>query len=101
MRNETYKPAISVWLGWVKNVYSLRTARGTNSDQLPTTGTPTYLPTHKLVHNLPLIPLFVQVFTTLLSTVKIVTLHLIHTQLYPQSTAPINMKKKENMERNT
>ena len=101
MRKYTYKRATSVSLAWVKNVYSLRTARGTNGVHLPTEGTLTYQFTHLLVHNSPLIPLLVQVFTPRLSTAISSTLHPLHTQLYPQSTTPINKKKKGKMERNT
>jgi hypothetical protein len=101
MRKHIANPAISASIAWVKNVYSLRIARGTNSDQLPTVSLLTHQFIHKAVHNYSLIPLLVQVFTPQLSTAISGNIHPLQTQLYPQSTAPINMKKKENMERNT
>ena len=80
---------------WVKNVYSLRTAQGTNSDKLPTpplsTRTFTYQPVHKSLVVLRL----VQVFTSQLSTLKINHFNPLNRRLYPQSTPPINMKKKK------
>jgi len=80
---------------WVKNVYSLRIARGTNGDKLPTDSLLTQQITHSPVHNPQLIPLLVQVFTPQLSTPKITYFNLLYRRLYPQSTPPINMKKKK------
>ena len=86
---------------WIKNVYSLRTGTGTTSDNLPTPSSLSQQFTHVPVHKPQLIPLFVQVFTPQLSTVKITHFNLLYSRLYPQSTAPINKKKKGKMERNT
>lgn len=86
---------------WIKNVYSLRTQTGTTSEQLHTGTALERQFTHSHVHNPQLIPLFVQVFTPLLSPSKISHFTLLFTHLYTQSTAPINKKKKGNMERNT
>jgi hypothetical protein len=80
---------------WVKNVYSLRIAQGIKSDQLPTTSPLTHQFTHTAVHNYLLIPLLVQVFAPSFSTPKISNLYLLYARLYPQSTPPINMKKKK------
>jgi hypothetical protein len=86
---------------WIKNVYSLRTGTGTTSDDLPTPSSLSQQFTHAPVHKPRLVPLLVQVFTAQLSTVKNAHFNLLHSRLYPQSTAPINKKKKGNMERNT
>ena len=80
---------------WVKNVYTLRTAQGTNGDKLHTGSLLTKQFTAHPVHNPQLIPLFVQVFTPQLSTLKINHFNLLDRRLYPQSTPPINMKKKK------
>ena len=80
---------------WVKNVYTLRTAQGTNGDKLHTGSYLTQQFTHLPVHNPQVIPLFVQVFTSQLSTLKINHFNLLNRRLYPQSTPPINMKKKK------
>ena len=86
---------------WIKNVYSLRIQTGTTSEQLHT---PTHLTqqfTYHPVHKSQVTPLFVQVFTPQLSTSENTNFNLLHSWLYPQSTAPINKKKKGKMERNT
>jgi len=101
MRKSIVTPSIFVPVAWVKNVYSLRTAWGINSGQLPTDTIFTRQHTYHLVHNSPFIPLLVQVFTPHLSTAKITQSHPLYTRLYPQSTSPITMKKKEKIERNT
>ena len=80
---------------WVKNVYSLRIARGTNSDKLPTPPLSTRTFTYQPVHKSPVVLRFVQAFTPLFSTLKIPSLYLLYIPLYPQSTPPINKKKKE------
>ena len=82
-------------LAWVKNVYSLRIPQGTNGDKLHTGSRLTEQFTTRPVHNPQLIPLFVQVFTPQLSTLKINHFNLLDRRLYPQSTPPINMKKKK------
>jgi hypothetical protein len=86
---------------WIKNVYSLRKQTGTTSDQLPTPSLLETQFTHLPVHNPLVTPLFVQVFTPALSTSKFNEYHLLQSHLYPQSTPPINKKKKGKMERNT
>lgn len=85
----------------IKNVYSLRKQTGKTSDQLHTPSLLIQEFTDAPVHNSLFIPLFVQAFTPSLYTPKINQFNLLYSQLYPQSTAPINMKKKENLERNT
>jgi len=79
-----------VHIAWVKNVYSLGTKTGTNSAQLPTASSQsdTYplLPTYKS----PVIRSLVHQFITHLSPSKIRHFNPLNTQLYPQSTAPIN-----------
>ena len=80
---------------WIKNVYNLRTQTGTKSDSLYTDCQLTNQFTKDPVHNSPVTPLFVQVLAAQLSTSKITQLHLLHNHLYPQSTPPINMKKKK------
>jgi len=86
---------------WIKNVYSLRTQPGKTSEQLHTPHLLTRQFTHSPVHNFQLTPLFVQVFTPRFYTRKITQFNLLNSQLYPQSTAPINKKKKEILGRNT
>ena len=80
---------------WIKNVYNLRTQTGTKSDSLYTNSQLTNQFTDAPVHNSPVTPLFVHVLTTQLSTSKNTQLHLLYSHLYPQSTPPINMKKKK------
>lgn len=86
---------------WVKNVYSLRTDKGINSDKLYTAHLLADQFTHRAVHNSLVTPLFIPALATQLSTSKINQLHLLYRRLYPQSTAPINKKKKERKEMNT
>lgn len=80
----------SVHTTWVKNVYSLGTQTGTNSVQLPTASSQsdTYplTPTYKS----PVIRSLVHQFITHLSPSKKRLLNPLNSQLYPQSTAPIN-----------
>jgi hypothetical protein len=85
----------------IKNVYSLRKQTGTTSEQLHTPNLLTHQFTFPTVHNLRVTPLFILAFTPLLYTPKISQLHPLNRQLYPQSTPPINKKKKEKLERNT
>lgn len=85
----------------IKNVYSLRKQTGKTSDQLRTPSLLVQQFTDAPVYNSALTPLFVQAFAPSLYTPKINQFNLLYSQLYPQSTAPINMKKKENLERNT
>jgi len=82
-------------LPWVKNVYSLRTVQGISSDELHTGSHFVKQFTPSPVHNPQLILAFVQVFTSQLSTSKINHFNLLYRHLYPQSTPPINKKKKE------
>jgi hypothetical protein len=86
---------------WIKNVYSLRIQTGTTSDELRTPSLLTHQFTFPAVHNSRLTPLFVQVFASQFYTPKKSEYHLLGRQLYPQSTPPINKKKKEKLERNT
>lgn len=86
---------------WIKNVYSLRTQMGTTSDKLHTGTWLSQQFTHSPVHNPQVIPRIVQVLTPQLSPLKIGNFNPLITHLYTQSTAPINKKKKGNMERNT
>jgi hypothetical protein len=86
---------------WVKNVYSLRTRPSKTSGWLHTTNQLTRQLTHSPVYNIQLTPLFIQTFTPLFYTPKINQFHLLYSQLYPQSTVPINKKKKKILERNT
>ncbi|MDB5179823.1 MAG: hypothetical protein JWN12_455 [Candidatus Saccharibacteria bacterium] len=86
---------------WIKNVYSLRTKTGTTSDELHTPNLFTHQFTFPTVHNSRLTPLFVQAFASPFYTAKISRYHPLDRQLYPQSTPPINKKKKEKLERNT
>jgi len=86
---------------WIKNVYSLRIQSGITSEQLHTATHLSQQFTTTPVHNPLLTPLFVQVFTPQLSPQKISNFNLLERRLYPQSTAPINKKKKEKKERNT
>ena len=80
---------------WVKNVYSLRTVRGIKSGLLYTDSLLTDQFTYTTVHNSPLIRLFVPAFAPSFSTVKMSVFNLLFRWLYPQSTPPINMKKKK------
>jgi hypothetical protein len=86
---------------WIKNVYRQRAKTGITSDQLSTPSRLTYQFAYSAVYNSPVTPLFVQVFTTLFSTLKITKIDLLIQHLYPQSTPPINKKKNGKMERNT
>ena len=86
----------SLFFTWVKNVYSLRTPGGTNSDYLYTDHLLAAQFTKSAVHNPQVTPLFVQALATQLSTAKNDQLHLLYSRLYPQSTPPINKKKKIN-----
>jgi len=86
---------------WIKNVYSLRITTGTTSDNLPTPIHLTQQFTYPSVYNSQVTPLFVRVFTSLFSTLENTYFNLLYSHLYPQSTAPINKKKREKMERNT
>ena len=79
---------------WVKNVYSLRTAGGTTSATLYTASLLPIDLDFKAVYNSPVLALSLHRFTTYLYTVKISVFNLLLHHLYPQSTAPINMKKK-------
>lgn len=83
------------YIAWVKNVYSLRTQTGTNSERLYT---PSYLNQQLLVtpvHNYLVIPQFVQVVASWLSTLKNSHFNQLYRHLYPLSTAPTNKKKKK------
>lgn len=82
-------------------MYSLGKVIGKTSDKLHTPSLLTHQFTFPTVHNLPVTPLFVLAFTPQFYTPKISHLHLLDRRLYPQSTPPINKKKKENLERNT
>ena len=86
---------------WIKNVYSLRVNDSTTSDQLYTTSLLTYQFEQPAVHNSPVTPLFVQAIASSLSTCETSLFNQLQSHLYPQSTPPINKKKKENIERNT
>ena len=86
---------------WIKNVYNLRTQTGIKSDELYTNSQLTNQFTKAPVHNSPVTPLFVQVLATQFSTSKITQFDLLHNNLYPQSTPPINKKKKRILGRNT
>ena len=85
----------SLSFAWVKNVYSLRTVEGKKSDNLYTDSRLAQQFTNNTVHNSPLIPLLVQVSTPSFSTSKNNIFNLLNRRLYPQSTPPINMKKKK------
>ena len=86
---------------WIKNVYSLRMNDSTTSDQLSTISLLTYQFGQPVVHNSVVTPLFVQAIASSLSTYKTSIFNQLQRHLYPQSTPPINKKKKENIERNT
>ena len=75
---------------WVKNVYSLGIAKGTNGAQLPTglPHTDTYLLTP--VHKSPVIQRLMHQFKTYLSPSKISHFNPLNSHLYPLSTVPIN-----------
>ena len=77
------KSPIFTLQAWVKNVYSLRTPKGTNSDKLPTVAYQSILNTQAAVHNPLLIRLLVQVFTPQLSTPKNDHFNLLNHRLYP------------------
>ena len=85
----------------IKNVYSLRTQTGTNSDHLPTPSLLTNQLSSSAVHKYRVTPLFVLAVTAQFYTQKNSYFNLLTSRLYPQSTAPINKKKKERLERNT
>jgi hypothetical protein len=84
-----------------KNVYNVRKQAGKTSDELHTPNLLTSQFTHLPVHNSPLTPLFVLAFAPQFYTPKITHFNLLINHLYPQSTAPINKKKKERLKRNT
>jgi hypothetical protein len=86
---------------WVKNVYSLRIQTGKTSGDLYTHSSLARQFTHQPVHNLPVVPVFVPAFAPLLSTSKNNQVTLLNSHLYPQSTPPINKKKKKILGRNT
>jgi len=86
---------------WIKNVYSQRTQTGITSEQLHTGSSLTHQFTFPTVHKSLLTPLFVLVVNTQFYTAKNHQFNLLYSHLYPQSTAPINMKKKERKEKNT
>lgn len=79
---------------WVKNVYSLRTAGGTTGALLYTASLPSTSSNHQAVYNLPALTLSLHRFATYLYTAIFSYFNLLLHHLYPQSTAPINMKKK-------
>lgn len=84
----------STFSAWVKNVYSLFTLEGTNSEQLPTTlSLSAYFPTQP-VHKTPSFPRFIPVFPLQFSPLKIASSPLLNNHLYPLSTPPINTKTK-------
>ena len=91
MHNTLFRPVNNC----IKNVYNLRTQTGKTSEQLHTPSTLTHQFTQPMVHNSRVTPLFVLVLATQLSTSKMNELHLLYRRLYPQSTPPINKKKKE------
>lgn len=80
---------------WIKNVYRLRTDNGTTSDQLSTISLLAYQYEQTVVHNSPVTPLFVQAFTSSLSTCKTTLFNQLQSHLYPQFTPPINKKTKK------
>ena len=79
---------------WVKNVYSLRTAGGTTSAMLYTASLLPISSGFEAVYKSPALTLSLHRFTAYLYTAKISVFNLLLHHLYPQSTAPINMKKK-------
>lgn len=85
----------------IKNVYSLRKETGKTSDELHTPHLLSQQFTSPTVHNSPLTPLFILAFTPLFYTPKTSQSNLLSGHLYPQSTPPINKKKKEKLGRNT
>lgn len=85
----------------IKNVYSWGKQGGINGGDLPTASTLARQFTTRPVHKPQVIRLIVQVFTPQLSAPKIDRSHLLKTDLYTQSTPPINKKKKGKLERNT
>jgi len=80
---------------WVKNVYSLGVTEGINSGFLYTTPLPVTTYTFNPVHNTPTFTRFIHAFTTYLSTRNFEYFNPLIHHLYPQSTAPINKKKKK------
>ena len=82
-------------------MYSLRKQTGKTSDELHTPHPLTSQFIQDPVHNSLVTPLFVRAFTPQFYTLKIRHFHLLDRWLYPQSTAPINKKKKERKEKNT
>jgi len=95
------KPLITYVDKCIKNVYSLRTHAGTTSGELHTGSLLPYQFTPQAVHNSLVTPLFVPVLATQFSTSKISHFNLLYRRLSPQSTPPINKKKKERKEKNT
>lgn len=85
----------TVYSTWVKNVYSLRTTRGTTSKLLSTVTSRTNDDQQRAVHKLAVILNLVHQFKTYLSTTKIRRFNLLYSDLYPQSTPPINKRNKE------
>lgn len=84
----------SLYVAWVKNVYSLFILGGTKSVQLPTiTSLGAHFPTQP-VHKLRTLPRFIPAFPLPLSTLKFAELPLLNNYLYPLSTPPINTKTK-------
>ena len=79
---------------WVKNVYSLRTAGGTTGASLYTASLPLTSYGTKAVYNSPALTPSLHRFAPYLYTVIFGHFNLLLHHLYPQSTAPINMKKK-------
>ena len=92
---------ITMPTAWVKNVYSLRIDSGMNS------GYPLFSytgPLSVIAGVRGQVPSFTQLITQLsavLSTVKNHIFNLLHSHLYPVSTAPTIKKKKENKKRNS
>jgi len=95
------KYTIPLFSTWVKNVYSLRIDQGTKGDNLYTDHPLARFIAPTTVDNPPVTPLFVPALAIQFSPSKISQLHLLYRQLYPQSTPPINKKKKERKELNT
>lgn len=84
----------SLFLTWVKNVYSLLILGGITRGHLPTTSVIGGQFTTNPVHNTPTLPRFIPAFPQGLSTPKINNLYLLISRLYPLSTPPINTKTK-------
>lgn len=85
----------------IKNVHSLRKQVGKTSGMLRTPFILYRQFTTTRVHNRPIFTPFRHVFNTGFYTPENWQFNLLYRHLYPQSTPPINMKKKENLERNT